>query len=176
MSIEQKVRSVIREIPDFPEKGILFRDISPLLANPEICKEVVTHFCSRYRNLDIDAVVGIESRGFIFGPAIAFELGVPFIMIRKKGKLPFRTISLKYDLEYGSAEIEMHVDSVKPGNSVLLHDDVLATGGTAKAAAKLLENQGAKVAGLCFLIELSSLRGRDKLESYLKNMCTLVSY
>jgi adenine phosphoribosyltransferase len=176
MSIEQKVRSVIRDIPDFPEKGVLFRDISPLLASHTICKEVVAHFCSVYRNSSVDAVAGIESRGFIFGPAIAFELGLPFVMIRKKGKLPFKTVSLKYDLEYGSAEIEMHIDAIKSGDKVLLHDDVLATGGTAIAAAKLLEKQGANVAGLCFLLELSALKGREKLDKYSKNICTLVSY
>ncbi len=176
MNLSERVRSLIRDVPDFPKKGILFRDITTLLADPKICGEIVDFFCEDARAKNVSAIAGIESRGFIFGPMVAFKLGVPFVMIRKKGKLPYHRVTYKYELEYGSAEIEMHTDAVKAGQSILVHDDVLATGGTALAACKLLESQGAVIGGLSFLIELTSLGGVSFLEERSKNIRTLVSY
>ncbi|MCB9225294.1 MAG: adenine phosphoribosyltransferase [Crocinitomicaceae bacterium] len=176
MTTVDKVKQTIRDIPNFPKEGIIFKDITPLFKNPELCKEVVDQLVSDLGNTNIDVVAGIESRGFLFGTALAMRLNVPFVLIRKKGKLPYQTISHKYDLEYGSAEIEMHIDAVAPGQSVLIHDDLLATGGSASAAAELIKKQGGTVAGFNFLIELSFLDGRNLLSDYSENISTLVTY
>jgi len=156
------MRDSIRAVPDFPKKGIIFRDITPLLAHRGYFRDCVRYFASLAKGR-VDAVVSIESRGFIFGSALAYELGVGFVPIRKQGKLPHKKSSVSYALEYGSSTVEMHDDALAPGSRVILIDDVLATGGTVRAASKLVEDSGAKIAALYFLIELKALGGRAKL-------------
>jgi len=174
--LRNQLEAAIRAVPDFPKPGILFRDITPVLENPLLCKAVTEGFREQLIDTPIDAIAGIESRGFLFGMPLALALGVPFLTVRKKGKLPWKTVSHKYDLEYGSAEVEMHVGSVRPGMRVLVHDDLLATGGTAAAAAELVRMQGGSVAGFSFLIELSFLNGLRKLEPYNAKVVTLMTY
>jgi adenine phosphoribosyltransferase len=156
----------IRDIPDFPKPGILFKDITPLLAEPAAFAESIRQLCDHYRGAKLDAIAAAEARGFLFAAPMALDLKLPLVPLRKPGKLPHRTYSLKYDLEYGSAELQMHVDGIKPGARVLLVDDVLATGGTMKAGCALIEQAGGQVAGCAFLVELSFLGGRDKLAGY----------
>jgi len=174
--LEARLKDTIRDVPDFPKAGILFRDITPVLEDPVLCHAVVDGFVEALAGRRIDAIAGIESRGFLFGMPLAMRLGVPFITVRKKGKLPYRTVSYKYDLEYGSAEIEMHQDVLHPGMHVLVHDDLLATGGTAAASAELILSQGASVAGFSFLIELSFLGGVHRLKPYNSDIIRLVTY
>jgi adenine phosphoribosyltransferase len=157
------LRSRIRDVPDFPEPGVLFRDITPLLRDAAALRLACRMLADPFRGQTVDLVVGIESRGFIFGPAVALELDAGFQMARKLGKLPWKTHSEKYDLEYGSAEIEIHQDAVAPGQRVLVLDDLIATGGTAAATARLVERAGGRVLGAAFLIELSALEGRRAL-------------
>lgn len=173
--LTHRIHSAIRVIPDFPKQGINFKDITPILESPQLCADIVTAFTVFFLGKKIDAIVGVESRGFLFGMLIAQKLNIPFFVVRKKGKLPYKTISCKYDLEYGSAEVEMHIDTVKQGWNVLIHDDLLATGGTAAAAAELIKLQGGNVAGFAFLIELSFLNGSQKLLPYSENIVKLVS-
>lgn len=174
--LQIELDKTIRTIPDFPKPGIQFKDISTVLENPELSKKVIQEFVNQSRKLNLDAIVGVESRGFIFGMAIAVELGIPFVLVRKKGKLPYKTVSYSYDLEYGSAEIEMHVDSIKPDWNVMVHDDLLATGGTASAASELILKQNAKVAGFSFLVGLDFLNGKDTLAKYSKNIIELITF
>ena len=162
----EHLKTLIRAVPDFPVPGILFRDVTPLLGDARALREVVAHFADRYRDAGIDAVAGIESRGFIFGAPLAIELGVGFVPIRKIGKLPADKIHREYALEYGTATLEVHVDAVRPGQRVLLIDDLLATGGTAGASTALLEALGAEVAAVAFLIELTFLDGRAPLAGH----------
>jgi adenine phosphoribosyltransferase len=154
----------IRDIPDFPKEGIIFKDITPLLASPEGLKEAIAQLAAPYRGKGIDVVVGMESRGFIFGPAVACELGAGFVPTRKPGKLPAETIEETYDLEYGTDTLEIHADGILPGQKVLMVDDLIATGGTMAAACKLVRRLGGEIAGAAFVIELSFLNGRDKIE------------
>jgi adenine phosphoribosyltransferase len=156
----------IRTVPDFPKKGILFYDITPALQNPLALKQIVQEMAKPFREKKIDFVAGIESRGFIFGSLLAHELNAGFVPIRKQGKLPHETMQQEYELEYGDAIIEIHKDAFGKGERVLIADDLLATGGTARAAAFLVEKLGAEIAGLCFLIELTFLNGRKTLNSY----------
>lgn len=174
--LKQAIDSAVRDVPDFPKPGIVFKDITPIFENPELCQLIIDEFVQQIRPLNIDAIVGVESRGFIFGLSLSIALGVPFIPVRKKGKLPYKTINYSYELEYGSAEIEMHVDTVKPGWRVLVHDDLLATGGTASAAAELIKMQGGEVAGFAFLINLAFLGGAEKLKPYSSNSVELIRY
>ena len=174
--LSDRIKSAIREVPDFPKKGINFKDITPILEDPQLCTDIVEGFVKAFSNNNVDAIVGVESRGFLFGMMIAQKMNVPFFTVRKKGKLPYKTISYKYDLEYGTAEVEMHVDSIKKGWNVLVHDDLLATGGTAVAAAELVKMQGGNVVGFAFVIELSFLKGAKKLSSYSENIVNLVSF
>ena len=162
----EHLKSLIRAVPDFPVPGILFRDVTPLIGDAAGLREVVMHFAERYRGAGIDAVAGIESRGFIFGAPLAIELGLGFVPIRKVGKLPAEKIHREYALEYGTATLEVHVDAVLPGQRVLLIDDLLATGGTAAASVALLEALGARVAAVAFLIELEFLEGRRILAGH----------
>ncbi len=162
MSLE-RIKAAIRDIPDFPKPGILFKDITPILHDPALFSAAVKVFADRHRGREIDRIAAIESRGFLFGAALAHELGVGLAPIRKKGKLPYRTIEETYALEYGTATIEAHEDAFAPGESVLLIDDLLATGGTAQAAARLIERLGARVLEIDFLIELTFLNGRARL-------------
>lgn len=164
----------IRSIPDFPKKGILFRDITTLLKDPPALKLAVETLTNQYRSSQIDKVVCIESRGFILGSALAVSLGAGFVPIRKKGKLPAAVISEQYALEYGTDSIEMHIDALEAGDRVLLHDDLLATGGTMCAAINLVEKLHAKVIGVSFLIELAFLKGRDKLQG--QDVFSLISF
>lgn len=175
MNLNKKIDQAIRNVPDFPKPGIQFKDISPILEDSELSKEILGEIAQFWRG-KIDAVAGIESRGFLFGFPLAMELNIPFILIRKKGKLPYKTVSHKYDLEYGSAEIEMHVDTVKNGMRVLVHDDLLATGGTAGAGAELIMKEGGKIAGFSFLVELEFLAGKAKLETYTQDIQSLIKY
>lgn len=154
----------IRDIPDFPKPGILFKDITPLLAEPVAFAESIRRLAEYYRKRPIDAVAAAEARGFLFAAPLALELKKPLVPLRKPGKLPYRTYSLKYELEYGHAELQMHTDSIEKGERVLLVDDLLATGGTMLAGAQLVEQAGGEVVGCAFLVELSFLKGRTKLE------------
>ncbi len=174
--IEQKIKSEIRDVPNFPKDGIIFKDITPLLANPYLVREIVEAFCTEIIPLKPDVIVAVESRGFLFGMMIANHLNLPFVPVRKKGKLPGETIEQSYQLEYGSATIEIHKDAIQPGMKVLIHDDLLATGGTVEAVAKMIVKMNANVAGFCFLVNLDFLEGKTKIESYSDNIITLVSY
>lgn len=176
MNLSDTIRSTVRNVPDFPKPGINFKDISPVVENPALSKEIVKEFANQLRDKNVDAIVGVESRGFIYGMPLALELNVPFVLVRKVGKLPFNTIQYSYELEYGSATVEMHVDSIKKGWNVFIHDDLLATGGTAIAAAELVQQQGGSVLGFGFLIELSFLEGAKRLSSYSNNIINLVTY
>jgi adenine phosphoribosyltransferase len=162
----ETLKPLIREIPDFPKKGILFRDITPLLANPSGIALAVELLANPFRGKNIDLVVGAESRGFIFGTAVACCLSAGFVLVRKPGKLPHTKVSMTYDLEYGTDTLEMHADSILKDQRVLIVDDLLATGGTMKACSDLVEQIGGKVVGLAVLIELAGLRGRDKLKGH----------
>jgi adenine phosphoribosyltransferase len=165
MNLEH-VASAIRDVPDFPKKGIVFKDITPLLKRPDLMKTVVRSIADRYRECPPDCVAGIESRGFIFGSLLANELDCGFIPIRKKGKLPYRTIAASYSLEYGTAEVEIHEDAVSRGERVVIVDDLIATGGTVKAAISLIERLGGNVVGLEFVVELAFLGGRNGISGY----------
>ena len=164
----------VRAIPDFPKEGILFRDIMPLLQDPSTLREAVDRIVEYGTGRHVDIVLGAEARGFILGAAVAYGLGAGFVCARKPGKLPYETISAEYDLEYGTDRLEVHADAIKPGQNVLVHDDLLATGGTARAKVELVEKLGGKVVGLAFLIELAALKGRDKLEGY--DVFSLITY
>lgn len=160
------LRKVIRTIPHFPKQGIMFRDITTLLKNPEALKFVINKFKERYENKSITKIVGIESRGFIFGSILAHELGISFILARKPGKLPAETTKVEYDLEYGKDALEIHTDAITQGDKVLIVDDLLATGGTAKAAADLVEKLGGKILEIAFVVDLPELKGKEKLKNY----------
>jgi adenine phosphoribosyltransferase len=174
--LEQKIKNALRDVPDFPKKGILFKDITPVFQNQQLCTEILEEFTKSIAHKKIDAIVGIESRGFLLGFALANKLNIPFVMARKAGKLPYKTISYEYELEYGSAKIEMHVDDIKSGWNVLIHDDLLATGGTSEAVAELIQMQHGKVAGFAFLIDLQFLKGKEKLKKYNADIASLVSF
>jgi adenine phosphoribosyltransferase len=161
--IELVLKEKIRSIPDYPKKGILFRDITPVLKDRKLFAMCMQEMAERFKGAKIDYVAGIEARGFIMGGAIACALNAGFIPIRKKGKLPYRKVSIDYDLEYGKETMEMHEDAVEKGSNVLIVDDLLATGGTARAAADLISKLGANIAGFAFLVELSDLNGIEKL-------------
>lgn len=176
MNIEQKIKEVIRDVADFPQEGVVFKDITPLLADPALSKEIVDEMIRKTAHLKIDAVVAIESRGFLYGFLLANKLNVPFIPVRKKGKLPGETVEFSYDLEYGSATVEIHSMDIQPGWNILIHDDLLATGGTAHAAAELIKMQNAHVAAFAFVIELSFFHGINKLKPYCDNIVSLVTY
>jgi adenine phosphoribosyltransferase len=176
MNIQDRLKTCIRDVTDFPKPGILFKDISTIMLDPILSEDVLNHLVETYKDSKLDAIAGIESRGFLFGFPLAIRLGVPFILIRKEGKLPYNKIKHAYDLEYGSAVIEMHSDAVKPNQRVLIHDDLLATGGSASAAAELIQKSGAEVAGFSFLVELSFLEGQEKLKKYSNQIDGIISY
>jgi len=170
----ERLRGLIREIPDFPRPGIAFKDITPLLADPRALAESVRGLAARARPLGVDCVVAAEARGFLLGPALALELDAGFVLARKPGKLPYETVSAEYLLEYGAGELELHSDAVRDGTRVLVHDDLLATGGTAAALCELVEQLGGEVAGCGFLVELTFLDGRKRLEP--REVHALLSY
>jgi len=170
LDLKQKIRS----IPDFPKKGIVFRDITTLLADAEAFSESIEKMYENYKKKEIDSILGAEARGFIFGAALAYKLRTGFIPVRKPGKLPYKTAKVTYELEYGSNILEMHLDAINEGDRVLIVDDLVATGGTAKAKAELVEKLGGKVIGFCFLIELEFLKPREVLKGY--DVFSLIKY
>jgi adenine phosphoribosyltransferase len=174
--IEEKLKKVIRDVPDFPKPGIMFKDISTIMLDPKISKEVLDHLVNIYKDQGLTKIAGIESRGFLFGYPLAIRLGLPFVLIRKKGKLPYKKIEYSYNLEYGSATIEVHTDAINQGDKVLIHDDLLATGGSASAAAFLVQKCGGTVAGFNFLVGLNFLNGDSNLQQFSHNIVKLVEY
>jgi adenine phosphoribosyltransferase len=176
MILEDRLKQEIRDVHDFPIPGIVFKDITPLMMNPQLSRDMVEAIAAQVKELGITKIAGIESRGFLMGYPLAMMLNLPFVLIRKKGKLPYHKVTQSYALEYGLAEIEMHQDAVHENDRVLIHDDLLATGGSAKAAAQLITSQNAQIAGFSFIIELSFLNGRDKLTDFSKHIMNLVAY
>ncbi|HKG05533.1 MAG TPA: adenine phosphoribosyltransferase [Pedobacter sp.] len=174
--MESKIKQTVRDVNDFPKPGIIFKDITPILKDPALCREITTALAAQVNGLEIDVVAGIESRGFLFGPALAQLLSVPFVPIRKAGKLPYKTIRQSYDLEYGNATIECHRDALLRGQKVLIHDDLLATGGTVVAASKLIMQLGSTVAAYSFIISLDFLQGKDRLKTFSENIYSLAAY
>ena len=174
--VSDKIKQIIRDVPDFPKPGIIFKDITPILKNPELCNEIAEALAEQLIGVEIEVVAGIESRGFLFGLALAQQLNVPFVPIRKAGKLPYKTIQQSYDLEYGSATLEVHEDAFDVGQKVLIHDDLLATGGTVVAASALVQKLGAEVAGYSFLINLAFLNGKQRLKTYSDTLFSLADY
>lgn len=174
--LQTRIKDAIRDVPDFPKPGILFKDITPILMDHRLCAEIAESIASQVADWKVDAIVGVESRGFLFGMMVAQALKVPFIPVRKAGKLPYQTVSHEYALEYGTAKVEMHTDAVQPGWNVLIHDDLLATGGTACAAAELIQKQNGTVAGFAFIVTLDFLNGREELNRYSNNFNSLVNY
>lgn len=164
MEVTDSIKAALREVKDYPKPGIVFKDITPILAQPDLMRNAVRAIADAYRSSKPDAVAACEARGFIFGSILAMELGCPFIPVRKAGKLPYKTLKQDYALEYGHATLEMHVDAVQTGWNVLVHDDVLATGGTAAATAYLIQRAGGNVLGFSFIINLSFLLGEEKLK------------
>ncbi len=161
--LRERLDATIRDIPDFPKPGILFKDITPVLSDPGLLGDVIDYLAEKFHDQGIDAVVGMESRGFLFGTPLALSLGAAFVPARKPGKLPYESVGYEYELEYGTNRLEMHVDAIKPGQKVLVVDDLLATGGTADATCKLIRKLGGEVAACVFVVELGFLEGRDKL-------------
>ncbi len=172
--MEKKLKSVIKDVPDFPKKGIIFKDLTPIFKDKKVFKSLIDYLYKRYRNKKPDAIVAIESRGFIIGAPLAYKLGVPFIPARKPGKLPRETYKVTYSLEYGTDGLEIHKDALKKQDKVLIIDDLLATGGTANAVASLVEQSGAKVQEIAFIVELDFLKGRKKLQG--RKVFSIVHY
>ena len=170
----KKLEDYVRSIPDFPEEGIIFRDVTSILQDKDGLKLAIDQMQAQLDNVDFDVVIGPESRGFIFGVPIAYNLNKAFVPVRKKGKLPCETVEMEYDLEYGSATIEMHKDSIKPGQKVVIIDDLIATGGTIEAITKLVEMLGGEVVKIVFLMELKGLNGCEKLKNY--NVASVIKY
>ena len=176
IELQHQIQAAIRNVPDFPKVGIQFKDITPILQNPQLSSQMLDFLAKQCAKLNVGAVAAIESRGFMFGFPLALRLDVPFIPFRKQGKLPYDVVSHEYALEYGTAIIEAHTDAIAAGTRVLIHDDLLATGGTAGASAELVKLLGGTVAGFSFLVELGFLGGREKLEVYTPEITTLVKY
>ena len=174
--IENKIKSVIQSIPDFPKAGIDYKDIMPIFEDANLCTEITLAFCDQLKKINPEVIVGIESRGFLFGMLIANKLGIPFVPIRKKGKLPGKTLTLSYDLEYGSAAIEVQASASLANKRVVIHDDLLATGGTVDAVGKLMHQMNAEVVAFAFLINLNLIDYQEKLKPYSNNFITLVNY
>ena len=172
--MSDQLKNAIRDVPDFPIKGILFKDITPILQDPKLFRLAVDTLADRHAGKNLKAVVGIDARGFIFAGAVAYKLGIGFIPVRKKGKLPWKTVVTSYTLEYGSETSEMHIDALAKGDNVVIVDDLLATGGTAMAAATLVNNLGGKIVEIDFLIELAFLKGRERLKDY--PVCSALAY
>lgn len=175
MNLEEAIKQEVRDVPDFPKPGITFKDITPIFYDQALCSDIVEGFIERLGGKP-DAIVGIESRGFLFGFLVANRLNIPFVLVRKAGKLPSKTMSIEYDLEYGTSKIEMHEGALQKDWNVIIHDDLLATGGTAEATARLVQKSGAKVAGFNFVIGLDFLKGKEKLINHTNNITCLVHY
>ena len=176
MNLEERIKHAMVDVHDFPTPGIVFKDITPLFQDPSLLNDLVDAMAEACKDQRIDAIVGLESRGFLLAVPLSMRLGIPFIMVRKKGKLPRECHSISYDLEYGSSTIEMHKDALQPGSRVLIHDDVLATGGTAEAAAKLVQQAGAEVAMFQFIVELSFLKGMNRMLPYTSSVATFARF
>ena len=174
--IADQIKTAIRDIPDFPKPGIVFKDITPILIDPVLCGKIVDAFVRKLEGTPIDVIAGIESRGFLFGLMLATRLGVPFVPVRKAGKLPFTIKQKAYKLEYGTAVIELHTDAFEPGQYVLMHDDLLATGGTALAASELIREMGGIVAGFSFVVGLGFLNGKERITPVCDNVVVLAEY
>lgn len=174
--IEQQIKLAIRDIPDFPKPGIIFKDITPILKDAKLCLNIVDAFAEKLHGINIDAVAGIESRGFLFGLSLANKLGIPFFPVRKVGKLPYSVKQKSYNLEYGDATIELHTDAFKPGQKILIHDDLLATGGTALATSQLIVEMGGVISGFAFIIGLNFLQGKARLNQVTNNLIVLAEY
>jgi adenine phosphoribosyltransferase len=174
--IEQQIKDAIRDIPDFPKPGIVFKDITPILKDPVLCENILDAFIQKLKHTQIDIVAGVESRGFLFGLWLAYRLGVPFIPIRKAGKLPYTIRQKAYKLEYGEAVIEMHIDAFEPGQHILIHDDLLATGGTVAAASELIYEMGGTIAGFAFVVGLGFLNGKERIKPISDNIIVLANY
>jgi adenine phosphoribosyltransferase len=170
----ERLKALVRDVPDFPKPGIVFKDITPLLADPNAFSTAIDLIVVHFGRGSVDKVVGIEARGFILASPVAYHFGAGFVPVRKEGKLPYESVHEEYELEYGTATLEVHQDAFRPAERVLVVDDVLATGGTAKATANLVERTGAKVVGMAFLIELDFLKGRDRLGGY--DLLSLITY
>ena len=170
----KRVEDYVRSIPDFPEKGVIFRDVTTILQDADGLHLAIDGIIDFLKDVNYDVVVGPESRGFIFGVPVAYEMHKGFVPVRKKGKLPCETISMEYDLEYGSAVVEMHKDSIKPGQKVVIVDDLIATGGTIEAIIKMIEQLGGEVVKICFVMELAGLKGREKLKEY--DVASVITY
>jgi len=168
------LKEIIRTVPNWPVEGVMFRDITTLIQNPKAFREVCNRLQERYNGMQLDKIVGIDARGFIFGSVLADRLGIGFVPVRKKGKLPYKTVSVEYMLEYGEATLEMHVDAIKKGERVVVVDDLIATGGTMYAAVQLVEQLGGEVVECAFIIDLPDLRGKEKLKDY--SVFTLVEF
>jgi len=165
-SAMDRLKANIRDVPDFPKKGIIFKDITPILTNGQLFRLAVTIFAERYQRKSVERIVAIDARGFIFGGALAHYLGIGLTLVRKKGKLPYQSNEIEYELEYGKGILEMHIDGVEKNQRVVIIDDLLATGGTAEAAAKLVQQSGAEIVELAFLVEIAFLHGRERLGKY----------
>jgi adenine phosphoribosyltransferase len=176
MNLEERIKHAMVDVHDFPSPGIVFKDITPLFQDPHLLNDLLDAMERSCKDQRIEAIVGLESRGFLLAVPLSLRLGVPFIMVRKKGKLPRACHSVSYDLEYGSATIEMHKDALQPGARVLIHDDVLATGGTAEAAAQLVQKAGAEVAMFQFIVELSFLKGMERMRPYTESVTTFARF
>lgn len=174
--IEQQIKAAIRDIPDFPKPGIIFKDITPILKEPVLCEGIVDAFVAGLKDTRIDAIAGVESRGFLFGLTLATKLGVPFIPVRKAGKLPHTVKQKVYELEYGTATIELHTDAFEPGDHILIHDDLLATGGTVTATSELIQEMGGVVAGFTFVVGLGFLNGLEKIAPISDKIMVLANY
>ena len=176
MDLQARIRNAVRDIPDFPKPGILFKDITPILADAQLCRDITDSLYDKFSSQKVDGIVGVESRGFLFGMTLAQKFNIPFIPVRKKGKLPYKTIAFDYELEYGVASIEMHADAIKEGSNILIHDDLLATGGTAAAAGSLVTMTNANIIGFAFIIGLDFLGGKNILKKHTDTIFTLVDY
>lgn len=174
--IAEQIKKAVRDIPDFPKPGIIFKDITPILKDPALCANILDAFVEQLKDAQIDVVAGIESRGFLFGLSLAGRLGVPFVPVRKAGKLPYSIKQKVYELEYGTATIELHTDAFKPGQRILIHDDLLATGGTVTAASELITEMGGIVAGFSFVVGLGFLKGKEKIQSISNQILVLAEY
>ncbi|QKJ32582.1 adenine phosphoribosyltransferase [Mucilaginibacter mali] len=174
--IAEEIKKAIRDIPDFPKPGIVFKDITPILKDAALCDRILDAFAEQLKDTKIDVVAGVESRGFLFGLSLAGRLGVPFIPVRKAGKLPFTIKQKAYKLEYGTATIELHTDAFEPGQHILIHDDLLATGGTVTAASELIQEMGGIVAGFSFVVGLGFLNGRERIAPINDNILVLADY
>ncbi len=174
--IAEQIKATIRDIPDFPKPGIIFKDITPILKDPQLCESIVNAFAEQLKGVRVDVIAGIESRGFLFGLTLATKLGVPFVPVRKAGKLPYTIRQKAYKLEYGTATIEMHTDAVEPGQHILIHDDLLATGGTALAASELIQEMGGVIAGFSFVVGLGFLNGLERIKPVCDKIVVLADY